>query len=209
LDAPDLVVSFRELPDVDNSGLTSPGGPAYVFDEQGERNIGAGSHSNVLAEPLAKVRAEPLVMPVKGVMYADTGGWGGFATGLGMHAAAGARELHNFCAAVGPDFRRHFADQYPSGNLDLRATIARVIDLAPGDDATSVGRPLDEALAGQQLNAATSDFRVTVSHTLPTTESTSTHISTTLDFSVLSDEAGRWSYLDGVEYKQARPTKSK
>jgi hypothetical protein len=208
-DAPDLVVSFRELPDADNRGLTGPGTPAYVFDERGERNIGAGSHSNALAEPLAKARAEPLVMPVKGVMYADTGGWGGFATGLGMHAAAGARELHNFCAAVGPDFRRHFVDQYPSGNLDLRATIARVMDLMSGDDANSVGRPLDEALAGQQLNAATSDFRVTVSHTLPTTESTSTHISTTLDFSVLSDEAGRWSYLDGVEYKQAPPTKSK
>ncbi len=33
-DAPDLVVSFRELPDADNRGLTGPTEPAYVFGEQ-------------------------------------------------------------------------------------------------------------------------------------------------------------------------------
>jgi Type I phosphodiesterase / nucleotide pyrophosphatase len=205
-DAPDLVVSFRELPDTDNRGLTGPGGPAYVFDEQGERNIGAGSQS----APLAKAAAEPLVVPVKGVMYADTGGWRGFATGLGMHAAAGARELHNFCAASGPDFRRHFVDQYPSGNLDLRTTIARVMDLATGDDTDSAGRPLDEALAGHKfkattnLRATTSELRLTVSRTLSKTETT-----IILDFSVLNVGPHRWSYLDGVEYKLKPLTKSK
>jgi Type I phosphodiesterase / nucleotide pyrophosphatase len=197
-DAPDLVVSFRELPDADNRGLTDPSGPAYVFDEHGERASSAGNSSS------------PLVAPVKGVMYADTGGWGGFTTGLGMHAAAGARELHNFCAAAGPDFRRHFVDQYPSGNLDLRATIARVMDLASGDDATSAGRALDEALVGHQFevktnaNGTTSDSRLTVSRTLSTTEAT-----TVLNLSVLSVGRRRWSYLDGVEYKQTPLTKSK
>ncbi|MGA8059148.1 MAG: alkaline phosphatase family protein [Candidatus Binataceae bacterium] len=197
-DAPDLVVSFRELPDADNRGLTGPAGPAYVYDDHGERNVGAGNHS------------DPLVAPVKGLMYADTGGWGGFATGLGMHAAAGARELHNFCAAAGPDFRRHFVDQYPSGNLDLRATIARVMDLPFGDEANSAGRPLDEALAGHQLKATTnvkattSESRLTVSRKLSTTDAT-----TILDFSVLSAGPRRWSYLDGVEYKQTPATKSK
>ena len=117
-DAPDLVVSFRELPDADNRGLTGPERPDLRF-RRAWRAARAASVN----------RSDPLVAPVKGVMYADTGGWGGFTTGLGMHAAAGARELHNFCAAVGPDFRRHFVDQYPSGNLDLRATIARVMDL--------------------------------------------------------------------------------
>ena len=188
LDAPDLVVSFRELPDADNRGLTGPGAATYIVDEHGEHvepNGGAVS---------------PFVMPVTGVMYADTGGWGGFKTGLGMHAAAGARELHNFCAAVGPDFRRHFVDQYPSGNLDLRATIARAIDLPSGDETASAGRSLDEALAGRQLKATTSESRVTVSRRLPTTEPTI--ISTTLNFSVMSDAARRWTYLDGAEFKQ-------
>jgi hypothetical protein len=184
-DAPDLVISFRELPDADNRGLTGPTEPAYVLGADGNQSSNAGNKS------------DPLVAPVEGVMYADTGGWGGFTTGLGMHAAAGARELHNFCAAVGPDFRRHFVDQYPSGNLDVRETIARVMDLTSGDEVSSDGRALDEALEGHQLQAATNDSRLSVSRTLPTTE-----VTTTLDFSVLNAGTRRWSYLDGAEYKQ-------
>ena len=187
------MVSFRELPDADNRGLTGPGAPTYVIDEHGEQRDGIGNSSG-----------HPLVVPIKGVMYADTGGWGGFATGLGMHAAAGARELHNFCAAAGPDFRHHFVDQYPSGNLDLRATIARVMDLASGDDANSAGRALDEALAGNQSNGRSSESRLTVSRTLSKTETTTT----ILDFSVLHVGPRRWSYLDGVEYQQTPLTKS-
>jgi len=184
-DAPDLVVSFRELPDADNRGLTGPTEPAQTIGEQSKQGGGAGNKSS------------PLVVPVKGVMYADTGGWGGFTTGLGMHAAAGARELHNFCAAVGPDFRRHFVDQYPSGNLDVRATIARAMDLTSGDEANSAGRTLDEAMAGHQLHATTNKSRLSVSRMLPTSE-----VATTLDFSTLNAGPRRWSYLDGAEFKQ-------
>ncbi|HVB79858.1 MAG TPA: alkaline phosphatase family protein [Candidatus Binataceae bacterium] len=191
-DAPDLVVSFRELPEADNRGLTGPGAPTYMVGEHGEQR---GAEGN---------RSAPLVAPVKGVMYADTGGWGGYGTGLGMHAAAGARELHNFCAAVGPDFRRHFVDRYPSGNLDLRPTIALAMDLAPGDEAGFTGRPLDEALAGRHLNATTNESRLSVSRALATTD-----VTTTLDFSVLRAGPHRWSYLDGAEYKRAPLTKSK
>jgi hypothetical protein len=197
-DAPDLVVSFRELPDTDNRGLTGPTAPTYVIGEHGEQGGGGGNSSS------------PLVAPVKGVMYADTGGWGGYATGLGMHAAAGARELHNFCAAFGPDFRRHFVDRYPSGNLDVRATIARVMDLASGDQTASDGRSLDEALAGDRFKATTnvkaaaSETRLSVKRTLSATEAT-----TTLDFSVLNAGPRRWLYLDGVEFQQTPLTKSK
>jgi hypothetical protein len=197
-DAPDLVVSFRELPDADNSGLTGPHQPTYVIGVDGEQK---GTTAN---------QSDPLVAPVKGVLYADAGGKGGFATGFGTHAAAGARELHNFCAAAGPDFRRHFVDQYPSGNLDLRATIARAMGLPSGDEATSAGRSLDEALAGDQLKATTDvkvttkESQLTVSRKLPTTEAT-----TILDFSVLSVGARRWSYLDGAEFKQAPLKESK
>jgi hypothetical protein len=197
-DAPDLVVSFRELPDVDNSGLTGPTEPTYVIGVNGEQKGGAANQS------------DPLVTPIKGVLYADAGGRGAFATGFATHAAAGARELHNFCAAAGPDFRRHFVDQYPSGNLDLRATIARAMGLPSADDATSAGRPLDEALAADQLKmttnvtVTTNQSRLTVSRKLPTTEAT-----TILDFSVLSVGARRWSYLDGAEFKRAPLKESK
>lgn len=190
-DAPDLVISFRELPDADNRGLTGPDEPNYVVGEQGKPS-GAGNRSSAL------------VVPVEGVMYADTGGWGGFTTGLGMHAAAGARELHNFCAAVGPDFRRHFVDQYPSSNLDVRATIGSAMGLKSGDEAGSDGRALDEAMAGHQLKATANQSRMSVSRTLPATD-----VTTTLDFSVLSDGPRRWSYLDGAEYTQTPLTKSK
>jgi hypothetical protein len=191
-DAPDLVVSFRESPDADNRGLTGPTEPDYEVGDDGEQRSGGRNLS------------APLLAPVKGVMYADTGGWGGFTTGLGMHAAAGARELHNFCAAVGPDFRRHFVDQYPSGNIDVRATIARAMDLPPGDEASSAGRPLDEALAGHQLDATTGESRLTVSRRLPSTE-----ITTSLEFSTLSAGQHRWSYLDSAEYQKTPLTKSK
>lgn len=197
-DAPDLVISFRELPDADNRGLTGPHNPAYVIGVHGERNSGAANHS------------DPLVAPVKGLVYSDTGGGKGYTTGMGMHAAAGARELHNFCAAVGPDFRRHFVDQYPSGNIDARATIALALGLAPdyagkdGPRLSSAGRALDEALAGHQLKATANEFRLTASRKLSTIEAT-----TTLRFSVLRAGPRRWSYLDGAEFKRTPLEESK
>ncbi|HTQ25479.1 MAG TPA: alkaline phosphatase family protein [Candidatus Binataceae bacterium] len=187
-DAPDLVVSFRELPDVDNRGLTGPNAPVYVLDAKGASSGSTG-----------KNRSDALVVPVKGVMYADAGGWGGFTTGLGMHAAAGARELHNFCAAVGPDFRRGFVDPYPSGNLDIRATIARAMGLPPGEQGA--GRVLDEALSDRKFTGSTTESRITVGRTLPAPAAAT--VSTTLIFSQVSDGKRRWSYLDGAEYSQS------
>jgi arylsulfatase A-like enzyme len=189
-DAPDLVVSFRELPDVDNRGLTGPAAPTYMLDAKGALSGSTGNN-----------RSDALVVPVKGVMYADAGGWNAFTTGLGMHAAAGARELHNFCAAVGPDFRRGFVDPYPSGNLDVRATIARAMDLPSADKSGSAGRPLDEALAGRKFTGTTKQSRLSVSRTLPTAAGATA--STTLDFLEVSDGTRRWSYLDGAEYRQS------
>ena len=189
-DAPDLVVSFRELPDVDNRGFTGPNAPAYVLDTKGASSGGA-----------QKNRSDALVVPVEGVMYADTGGWGGFTTGLGMHAAAGARELHNFCAAVGPDFHRGFVDSYPSGNLDVRPTIARAMGLPPAGKIGSAGRPLDEVLVGMKFTGTATESRIAVGRTLPA-PATAT-VSTTLIFSQVTVGKRRWSYLDGAEYKQS------
>src|SRR5260370_28085498 len=88
--SPDLVISFREEPNADNKNLTGPGNPAFLIGQ-----IGQVSTHNKSAE---------LVHPVKGTMYADTGTGATFTTGMGMHGAAGEREIHNFCAAPGPDF---------------------------------------------------------------------------------------------------------
>jgi hypothetical protein len=126
--SPDLIISFRELPNLDNSTLTGPDKPAFALDLHGQV-----SEKNMSA---------PLVQPVAGAVYSDAPS---FSTGMGMHAAAGQRELHNFCAVAGPDFRRHFTDHDPTGNADIAPTIRQIF--AQTSPVESRGRPLDEILA--------------------------------------------------------------
>jgi arylsulfatase A-like enzyme len=135
--SPDLVISFDENPDQDNRHLTGPANPAFAIDNNGQQSV-----PNMSA---------PLVRPVKGVVYADVGGH--FTTGMGMHGAAGARELHNFCAASGPDFRRGYVDQYPTANTDVTPTIMETLGLLPNIGAGGVaptGRVMTEALNGEK-----------------------------------------------------------
>jgi hypothetical protein len=68
---------------------------------------------------------------------------------MGMHGAAGEREIHNFCAAVGPDFRRGYVDLNPTANIDVAPTITAILgilpNIGPGGIVAS-GRPMNEAL---------------------------------------------------------------
>jgi hypothetical protein len=128
--APDLIISFRELSDVDNRDLTGPEHPGVAIGPDGPE--AQANHSSAL------------VRPVPGVVYADANS---FTTGMGMHGAAGVRELHNFCAAIGPDFRRGFIDTAPTGNADIAPTAAAILGQAPVEGVT--GRMLREALAGR------------------------------------------------------------
>ena len=129
--SPDLVISFREEPDADNKALTGPGNPAFLIGQ-----IGQVSTPNKSAE---------LVHPVKGVVYADTGTSQTFTTGMGMHGAAGEREIHNFCAATGPDFRRGFVDLNPTANTDVAPTITQILGTMPniGPGGVVPDRPRD------------------------------------------------------------------
>jgi hypothetical protein len=129
--SPDLIISFRELPDLDNRGLTGPANPAFT--------VGSGGQT------LRKNSSFPLVRSIAGVVYADSNF---LSTGQGMHGAAGTRELHNFCAASGPDFRRHFVDSTPSGNADVAPTIREIFNLKV--PAGAPGRVLQEALNSPQ-----------------------------------------------------------
>ena len=133
--SPDLVISFREEPDVDNKNLTGPANPAFLIGQ-----IGQVSMPN---------KSAALIHPVKGVMYADTGTSQTFTTGMGMHGAAGEREIHNFCAAAGPDFRRGFVDSNPTANTDVTPTITQILgtlpNIGPGG-VTPAGRSMAEAL---------------------------------------------------------------
>jgi hypothetical protein len=140
--SPDLVISFRDEPDADNKHLTGPSNPAFLIGQ-----IGQVSMPNKSAE---------LLHPVKGVVYADTGTSQTFTTGMGMHGAAGEREIHNFCAAAGPDFRRGSVDSNPTSNIDVAPTITEILgtlpNIGPGG-VTPAGRSMAEALVDGRRSA--------------------------------------------------------
>jgi arylsulfatase A-like enzyme len=175
--SPDLVISFREEPDADNKNLTGPANPAFLIGQ-----IGQVSMPN---------KSAALLHPVKGVMYADTGTSQTFTTGMGMHGAAGEREIHNFCAATGPDFRRGFVDSNPTANTDVTPTITQILgtlpNIGPGG-VTPNGRSLAEALTvGRQSAGGSHTQTMTADLTLQGVEAV-----TTLRVTWIGDEP----YLD-------------
>ena len=176
--SPDLVISFREEPNADNKGLTGPGNPAFLIGE-----IGQVSTRNKSAE---------LMHPVKGLVYADNGTSQTFTTGMGMHGAAGEREIHNFCAAIGPDFRRGFVDFNPTANTDVAPTITQILgvlpNIGPGGVAPA-GRAMAEALTDGRHGAGGSHTQtMTTDLMLQGVEAV-----TTIQVSWIGDEP----YLDG------------
>jgi len=182
--SPDLVISFREEPDADNKNLTGPTNPAFLIGQ-----IGQVSMPN---------KSAPLLHPVKGLVYADTGTSPTFTTGMGMHGAAGEREIHNFCAATGPDFRRSFVDLNPTANVDVAPTITEILgtlpNIGPGGVAPA-GRAMAEALTDGRRSAGGSHTQtMTAELMLPGVEAV-----TTLHVSWIGDEP----YLDSstVEHK--------
>jgi predicted AlkP superfamily pyrophosphatase or phosphodiesterase len=140
--SPDLIVSFAEAPDASNRGFTGPDVPAFALGIKGQQAV--------------PNKSQALVRPVPGLVYSDTGTGDRWTTGMGMHGAAGAREIHNVGAAIGPDFKRVFLDQNPTANVDIAPTITRVLGLminaGPGGAYPS-GRALTEALAGESSYA--------------------------------------------------------
>ncbi|MBV8360253.1 MAG: alkaline phosphatase family protein [Deltaproteobacteria bacterium] len=143
--SPDLIISFRELPDVDNHELTGPSNPAFI--------VGANGQT------ARKNDSFPLIQPIAGVVYSDSHS---LSTGQGMHGAAGTREVHNFCAATGPDFRRHFIDSAPSGNADVAPTIRKIFNL--NSPAGAAGRVLQEALNRPERGAGSPQQQVLTSY---------------------------------------------
>jgi hypothetical protein len=67
----------------------------------------------------------------------------------GMHGTFGPIDVHNTLVAIGPDFKSHFTDHLPTGNVDVAPTIAYLLGIPL---TNTDGRPLLEAL----LNSGTS-----------------------------------------------------
>jgi hypothetical protein len=177
--AADLIISFREFPDADNRDLTGAQNPAAVIGPNGPETV-----TN---------KSSALVHPVPGVIYSDADH---FTTGMGMHGTAGARELHNFCAATGPDFRRGLVDN-ATGNADIAPTVGVILGRAPTGGAT--GRILREALSSSGSKRPSQPEPVTAATTLTLKNS---RITITVQ---LTRYAGH-EYLDGSQV-QSLPLK--
>ena len=57
-----------------------------------------------------------------------------------------AEHVHNTLIATGPDFRKGFVDELPTGNADLAPTILSILGIK--DPGSMDGRILQEALVG-------------------------------------------------------------
>ncbi len=74
-----------------------------------------------------------------------------YGPGQGMHGSLSRFDLHNTCIAVGPDFRRGFRDEVPSGNVDVAPTVLWLLGVEPAQKLS--GRVLAEALVNSPTPA--------------------------------------------------------
>ena len=65
--------------------------------------------------------------------------------GQGIHGSFSRANTHNFMAAIGPDFRRHYLDLAPVSNADLAPTLAKIFGFDLGNTGKLGGRVLREA----------------------------------------------------------------
>jgi arylsulfatase A-like enzyme len=70
--------------------------------------------------------------------------------GKGTHATLSRFDMHNTLIAAGPDFRRGYVDDLPSGNVDLSPTILRILGITPPQRLD--GRILSEAMVKTDLS---------------------------------------------------------
>jgi len=69
-------------------------------------------------------------------------------TGQGMHGSFSRADTRNFMAAIGPDFKKGYADKTPVGNVDVAPTMAHLLGLTLEGPGTLKGRVAEEALTG-------------------------------------------------------------
>ncbi len=75
--------------------------------------------------------------------------------GQGMHGGFGRDSTFNNMEAIGPDFKRTFADGLPASNMDIVPTLASILGIPMPHHGTLRGRVLREAMTdGAQSQAA-------------------------------------------------------
>jgi arylsulfatase A-like enzyme len=89
---------------------------------------------------------EPNMYGAPGLVDGD----GGRRKGKGTHASLSAYEMHNTLIAAGPDFRRGWQDETPTGNIDIAPTVLWILGAA--EEKPMDGRVLLEAMPGHTLS---------------------------------------------------------
>ena len=78
-----------------------------------------------------------------GQFISDGGG-----KGSGSHGSFDPSDIGNMLIASGPDFKRGFVDDLPSGNIDVAPTILHILGVPQPKETPMDGRVLTEALVG-------------------------------------------------------------
>ncbi len=66
-----------------------------------------------------------------------------YGPGQGMHGSLSPFDMHNTCVAAGPDFRKGFVDNLPTGNIDITPTVLWILGVQPPGKLS--GRVVEEA----------------------------------------------------------------
>jgi hypothetical protein len=83
---------------------------------------------------------------------------GFFGARQGIHSTLSPFDMRNTLVAAGPDFRRGWIDEFPSGNVDLAPTILHVLGVASPERMD--GRVLAEAMVPTATNIAPMEVRM-------------------------------------------------
>ena len=83
---------------------------------------------------------------------------GFFGARQGIHSTLSPFDMRNTLVAAGPDFRRGWIDEFPSGNVDLAPTILHVLGVASPERMD--GRVLAEAMVLTATNIAPMEVRM-------------------------------------------------
>lgn len=78
-----------------------------------------------------------VISGMKGTLYSTSGNI------RGNHGSFSPIDVHNTLIAIGPDFKSHYKDTLPTGNVDVAPTIAHLLQIPLPD---TNGRPLLESL---------------------------------------------------------------
>ncbi|MEI8197123.1 MAG: alkaline phosphatase family protein, partial [Phycisphaerae bacterium] len=80
--------------------------------------------------------------------------------GQGNHTSLSRFDMHNTLVASGPDFRRGYVDELPSGNSDVAPTVLHILGLKPA--AGMDGRILREAFVHVDAKPPVAQFKTLV-----------------------------------------------